>query len=100
MRSCTSPTYPGEAATATRKLPPADVRPLIEQRLGRSSYSVLRRVFSEQRGTMIRLSGSLPSHYLKQVAQSLVADIPGISVVINEIEVVAPRHASQAGGQN
>ena len=38
----------------------------------------------------------LPSHYLKQIAQKTVASIDGITAVVNDIEVTAPRASDAA----
>jgi len=35
------------------------------------------------------LRGSLPTHYLKQVAQELVSHIEGVDAVVNQIKVAA-----------
>jgi hypothetical protein len=38
----------------------------------------------------LRLRGCLPTYHLKQVAQSLVAEIDGVCTIVNEIDVRAP----------
>jgi len=43
----------------------------------------------EQRGRMLRLTGKLPTFYLKQMVQETVRHIPGVQGVRNEITVVS-----------
>jgi len=75
-------TSAGSAETTT------DPVPLAQSRLEPTGYATLRRVRCEFRDGLLRLSGCLPSQYLKQVAQAAVADVEGIVTVANEIEVV------------
>lgn len=61
-----------------------------EVRLRRSAYLALRDVSCILlEGSILRLRGRLPSHYLKQVAQALVAGIEGVRQVDNQIVVAA-----------
>jgi osmotically-inducible protein OsmY len=69
---------------------PTDLILLAYSRFERTGYAVLRRVRCEVRDGLLRLSGCLPSHYLKQVAQEAVAAVEGVSAVVNDIEVVRP----------
>jgi hypothetical protein len=63
------------------------------ERLGGAGYMVLRDIACEIAGDEARLSGRLPSHYLKQVAQAVVAGLDGVQTVLNLIEVIPrPRH--------
>jgi hypothetical protein len=62
----------------------------VERRLQRSGYLALREIGCEVHGGIVRLRGHLPTYYLKQVAQAIVADIEGVRQVINQIEVGAP----------
>ena len=62
----------------------------VEGRLERSGYSALRRVRCDFRDGVLRLRGHLPSHYLKQVAMARAAEVEGVRVIVNEIEVVRP----------
>jgi hypothetical protein len=55
-----------------------------------SPYPPLRSVECCERGGIMRLKGSVPSYYLKQLAQSLALSIDETWLVQNEIEVVAP----------
>jgi hypothetical protein len=74
----------------------ADPRELAEERLLQSGYSVLRRIRCEFQDETLRLSGCLPSFYLKQVAQDAVARVAGVRAILNEIEVVRPAGPGEA----
>lgn len=43
----------------------------------------------EQRGKALRLSGRLPTFYLKQLIQETIRHIPGVQRIHNEIAVVS-----------
>jgi hypothetical protein len=43
----------------------------------------------EQKGRMLRLTGKLPTFYLKQMVQEAVRHIPGVQGVLNDITVVS-----------
>lgn len=96
--------HPWEKSGAERPISSAgpaemakDPVPLAQSRLDQSGYAVLRRVRCEFRDGLLRLSGCLPSQYLKQVAQAAVADVVGVVAVANEIEVVSRPANSEAG---
>ncbi len=55
--------------------------------LRNSPYRALRGVRCECDEGVLLLRGRLPSFYHKQLAQEAVARLPGVSQVINEIEV-------------
>jgi hypothetical protein len=54
-----------------------------------SPYPPLRSIACSKRDGVLVLQGSVPSYYLKQVAQSLALGVNGSWPVQNEIEVVA-----------
>lgn len=63
----------------------------VMDQLASGSYAVLRNVEClEQKGRIV-LRGSVPSFFLKQMAQSLVAKVPGVLGVDNQLDVVDPR---------
>jgi len=68
-----------------------------ERRLWGSGYLALRDVLCEAHAGSVRLRGRLPSYYLKQMAQSLVADIEGVGRVVNLIEIAGPPGRSPQG---
>jgi len=61
-----------------------------ERRLRRSGDLGLRDVSCEAHAGIVRLRGRLPSYYLKQMAQAIVADIDGVRRVVNLIEIAVP----------
>lgn len=81
---------PGRDISLVRSTPPTNATRLAQGRLERSGYSILSQVRCECHGGVLRLSGSLPSHYLKQVALARVAGVEGVRAIVNEIEVVRP----------
>jgi osmotically-inducible protein OsmY len=62
----------------------------VERRWQTSGYTALTRIHSDFEGEsgILHLRGSLPSHYLKQVAQELVIDLEGVRRVDNQINVI------------
>ncbi len=76
----------------------------VQERLLGSPYFALRNVGCVYRDGVLTLQGSLPTYYLKQVAQSVVAETEGVTTVVNQIEVKAAAHRSSRGdrkkGQN
>ena len=59
-----------------------------EARLRSNSYLALKNISCEARGRLLILRGCLPSYYLKQVAQAVVAQIDGVERIDNLIEVL------------
>jgi hypothetical protein len=71
--------------------PPASLLAEAERALRRGPYPALKRVRCDCRGGVLVLRGSLPSYYLKQVAQEVVAhQVPGVGRLDNQIQVVRP----------
>jgi hypothetical protein len=68
----------------------ADLSDLARQQLNKHPHFRGRsaEVFIEQRGNALRLSGRLPSFYLKQLVQEMLRHVPGVESVRNEIRVV------------
>lgn len=64
-----------------------DIAAEAEERLRRSGYLALRDVSCHERDGVVQLRGRLHSHYLKQVAQEMVAGMEGVDRVDNLIEV-------------
>lgn len=92
--------YPSADRASSSILPSVatcDPIPLARARLERTGYTVLCRVRCEFQDGLLRLSGHLPSQYLRQVAQAAVAEVEGIVTVVNEIEVVTRPSNSEAG---
>ncbi|MBS0261616.1 MAG: BON domain-containing protein [Planctomycetes bacterium] len=57
------------------------------RQLQQTRYAGLRRVDVDVRGGTVRLQGCVSSFHLKQLAQSIVQQVPGIRKVLNELEV-------------
>ncbi len=59
------------------------------RRLAQSGYAALARLQCEceNHDGVLVLKGRVPSYYLKQLAQSLLRDIDGIRLVVNNISV-------------
>jgi osmotically-inducible protein OsmY len=55
-----------------------------------NSYLALKNVSCEYNEGVLTLRGCLPSYYLKQIAQTAVAQLDGVERINNEIEVIAP----------
>jgi osmotically-inducible protein OsmY len=65
-------------------------QPLTEaarQALDGTGRDWLRRVCVSTVGGAVRLEGTVPSYYLKQMAQEVVMTVPGVEVVRNELRV-------------
>ena len=63
------------------------VAKLARDRLQRSPYTTVRNVSCHCEGGVVFLRGRLPSFYHKQLAQEALADLEGVTQVINETEV-------------
>jgi hypothetical protein len=61
---------------------------MAEAALEGSGYGAVRGVVCREIGGVIRLGGSVPSQYLKQVAFATVCQAVGAHPVVNEIAVV------------
>jgi osmotically-inducible protein OsmY len=59
-------------------------------RLRQAPYQALRRIDCRCEEGVLILRGRVPSYYLKQYAQEMVADVNNVRHVTNELEVVAP----------
>jgi osmotically-inducible protein OsmY len=70
--------------------PANTVDDLAERRLRGSSFLALRNVCCEYHEGVLTLRGCLPTYYLKQIAQEVVAEVEGVRLISNRIEVVAP----------
>ena len=75
---------------ATHKLARVDIAVLAEKLLHDNPYHVLKNIHCDVEGTTLVLRGSLPSYFLKQMAQETVVTLSGVTEIVNLIEVVAP----------
>ncbi len=63
---------------------------LAEGLLRGNSYLALKNVSCDYQDGVLTLRGRVPTYYLKQVATAVVAGVPGIERIINQIDVGAP----------
>lgn len=68
-----------------------DVAGEIELALRATGYQSLRSVKTRVAEGLVILRGRVPSYYLKQKAQTVVLEVPGVTEVQNELDVVMPR---------
>jgi CheY-like chemotaxis protein len=68
---------------------PQRVEEAASGRLRASPYRALAKVSCAYGSGVLRLSGCLPSYYLKQMAQAAVAGLEGVERVANEVAVVS-----------
>jgi osmotically-inducible protein OsmY len=61
---------------------------LAKERILRHSHLSIQRIWCEYDGKRLYLRGQVPSFYLKQLAQTAVSGLDGVSQVVNEIEVI------------
>jgi osmotically-inducible protein OsmY len=78
----------GTEPDTQRPAPPASPQAVAERGLRSSRYSALQHVSCDCRGGVLVLRGCLPTYYLKQVAQEVVAHLEGVEGVENQILVV------------
>lgn len=60
---------------------------LLSARLSRSGYQFLAQVACEYSAGVVVLSGTIPTFYLKQMAQELASHTPGVRQVRNCLRV-------------
>jgi len=66
---------------------------LAETLLGRSGYRSLQRVHCEYVAGTLTLRGQVPSFYMKQVAQTVVKSLRGVTLIDNRLEVHETDHS-------
>jgi hypothetical protein len=78
--------------TETKHPSPAGVRIRVSaaHRLKASGYGALRGVSCVVESGVLHLHGSVPSYYLKQLAEALVTGIDGVCPVVKGTEVARP----------
>ncbi len=78
---------------------PAD---LAQSKLAVSPYLPLRTLTCDSHEGVLALRGQVDTYYLKQMAQTLVRDVPGVEEVNNQVQVVRPeprRYPSESWDQ-
>ena len=61
---------------------------VARERILHQSHLSVQRIWCEYNGKRLYLRGQVPSYYLKQLAQTAVSGLDGVSQVVNEIEVL------------
>ena len=61
---------------------------VAKDRILHQPHLSVQRIWCEFNGRQLYLRGQVPSFYLKQLAQTAVSGLDGVSQVINEIEVL------------
>lgn len=75
------------AVSNSRLFDTREAEAAIQSALSQTGYGELRRLQVECSPDAVTISGRVPTYYLKQLAQSVIQDVPGISRVRNEIHV-------------
>jgi len=71
--------------------PQASLQAVVERALRSGPYPALKKLSCDYRGGVLVLRGCLPSYYLKQIAQEVVAhQVKGVGRLDNQIQVVPP----------
>ena len=70
-----------------RRQNPQAVQDAIQQALHLTGYGELRRVQVGCDGDAVTITGRVPTYYLKQLAQNVALEIPGIDNFRNELQV-------------
>jgi osmotically-inducible protein OsmY len=90
VSACVDSSPGGDNLTALGRIRRSTIEEAADDRLRRSGHLALRDIACDVRGGVVRLRGRLPTYYLKQVAQAIVAEVDGVIAVSNQIEVIAP----------
>lgn len=69
----------------------------LEQQLGISPYGPIRHLVCRIERDRITVQGTVPTYYLRQIAQALAAKVVGIDSVRSEIGVEPQQPASREG---
>jgi osmotically-inducible protein OsmY len=100
LSACVDSFPGGDNPTASGRIRWSTIEETAEDRLRRSGYLALRDIPCEVRGGVARLRGRLPTYYLRQVAQAIVAEVDGVIVVSNQIEVIRSPTLDRASVDN
>jgi osmotically-inducible protein OsmY len=73
------------------------IEELAQTLLWGSPYLALRDISCEYQEGVLTLQGRLPTYYLKLMAQSVVADVEGVTAIVNKIEVMTPIPRAASG---
>ena len=70
---------------------------LAERCLRSNPYLALKNISCDLLDGVLVLRGCLPTYYLKQIAQEVVADLEGVKRIDNQIQVMTPAFPSRQG---
>ena len=76
---------------------PADIQGMAEGCLRSNPYLALKNVSCDWLDGVLVLRGCLPTYYLKQVAQEVIAQVEGVQRIDNQIQVLTPAYRSGPG---
>ena len=82
--------YRLDGTSLSPSAPASQVVVEVRNKLQSSSHRFQDHVFCEFDGGVLRMTGRLPSFYLKQLAQSLAERVAGIEHIDNRIDVMNP----------
>ncbi|MFO0946096.1 MAG: BON domain-containing protein [Planctomycetota bacterium] len=75
----------------------ADPCQSVRELFSQSTYMPLKWISCESDAGRIVLSGEVPTHFLKQIAQSLASQVTGVQGIENRIRVVDPELSAIRG---
>ena len=88
MTEATAPRqFESKTFRSLRHSDPQFVQTAIRAALHLAGHAELRRVQVEFDGDAITTSGRVPTFYLKQLAQNIALNVPGIERIHNELQV-------------
>jgi osmotically-inducible protein OsmY len=87
MMSVANPVDPAEGAPATGAVEPISIESAVRDALDKTGHTWLRRVVVATEGACVVLRGTVPSYYLKQMAQTSILAISGMTALRNELRV-------------
>src|SRR5437867_4481465 len=79
-----------ESSVRARPFLAESIAERAENRLRANAYLALKNISCDFQDGVLTLRGCLPSYYLKQVAQEVVATTDGVKRIENQIEVLGP----------
>lgn len=88
MTEATAPRqFESKTFRSLRQTDPQIVQTAIRAALHLAGHCELRRVQVEFDGDAVTISGRVPTFYLKQLAQNIALNVPGIERIHNELQV-------------
>ncbi len=96
------PLAAAEPGAALRPATAGSLTEIAQARLAATSYQSLRALTCSSQTGVVAVRGEVSSYYLKQLAQTILRDIPGVREVQNHVQVVeiAPHAPRLPRGRN